>query len=286
MSEEKETRSKSNKSSSSKKKKKKSKKVKKVVETEPEPEVVDIDVGNESEDEQPKSGIETVEAFPVESTESKKGFASYLTFTKAEMPLLGYTIAALIFFFASVGKKCPASVFGSLGFRRRHLQGDINFDNIFDSSFIPGDDTFTNDFGFGNGFGNGDDFLGGSLDQVFGDVAGLFGLGCLNTGYYAYAICFSIFGMLFGAGVLGWMKFNASLADNRKGLAGYDEQDIEDGRETFQGEKTVSERFLDDHKKWIDLFLFVWATAGWAVFTFAANGLFSITGNGKGNTNA
>lgn len=278
MSEEKETRSKSNKSSSSKskKKKKKSKKVKKVVETEPEPKVVDIDVGDESEDDQPESGIETVEAFPVESTESKKGFASYLTFTKAEMPLLGYTIAALIFFFASVGKKCPASPFESLGFRRRHLQGDINFDNIFSDSSLSG---------FGNGFGNGDDLIGNSFDQILGDVAGLFGLGCLNTGYYAYAICFSIFGMLFGAGVLGWMKFNASLADNRKGLAEYDEQDIENGRETFQGEKTVSEKTLDNHKRWIDLFLFGWATAGWVVFTFAANGLFSITGNGKGSTN-
>jgi hypothetical protein len=123
-------------------------------------------------------------------------------------------------------------------------------------------------------------FFGGALDNVFENTLSGLGIGCLSTGYYAYAICFSIFGVLFGAGVLGWMKFNASLAENRKGLAGYDEQDIEDGMAGEETNKSVSELFLDNHKKWIDLFLFVWATAGWAVFTFAGNGLFSITGNG------
>ncbi len=283
MSEEKETRSKSDKSGMSKKSKKskkssKSKKVKKVVETEPEPELVDINVP-ESDDE------EAVVAYVVQPTESKKGFASYFTFTKAETPLLCYTIGALIFFFASVGKKCPSFATGIPGFGgRRHLQftddtptstGDL--DNLFgdlDNLFEDLDNFWGS---------SGDDFFGGTLDNAFGNVLGGLGLGCLSTGYYAYAICFSIFGVLFGAGVLGWMKYNASLAENRKGLAGYDEQDIEDGMAGEETNKSVSELFLDNHKKWIDLFLFVWATAGWAVFTFSGNGLFSITGNGKGS---
>ena len=76
------------------------------------------------------------------------------------------------------------------------------------------------------------------------------------------------------------MRCGPQGADHRNGLADA-ERDIEDGTVEEDLNKTVSEMFLDNHKKWIDLFLFAWATAGWAVFTFAGNGLFSTTGNGK-----
>lgn len=265
-----ETRSKSSKS----KKSKKSKKAKKVKEVaDPEPDVVDIDVP-ESDEENEVKGLETIEAptsgiETIDAPESKRDLGSYFTVTPAEMPLLAYTVAALVFFFASVGKKCP-DFEGIPGFRRRSLQFDDDLFDMIDDNFF---DNYLEDLD--NAFED----LDNAFEDALTSVNGVFGLGCLRTGYFAYALVFSIFGVLFGAGVLGWMKYNASLSESRNGLADA-ERDIEDGTVEEDLNKTVSEMFLDKHKKWIDLFLFAWATAGWAVFTFAGNGLFSTTGNG------
>jgi len=247
------------------KKSKKSKKTKKEV-LEPEADVVDIDVPeSESEDDgyyEEKEPDETevvevddkIETLESAAPASTRGFTSPVQFTKAELPLLGYTFAALVFFLAAVGKRCR-------GFGRRRLdQFDVGsfLDELFEEAM-----TYDDDFNYG----------GAGLGSFMS-------LGCLRNSYYAYALCFGIFGVLFGAGMIGWMKYNASLAEKRNGPEGFFGEDIEDGTTEEDTNKSVSELFLDNHKKWINIFLFLWAAIGWAVFVFAGDGVFAMTGNG------
>ncbi len=264
-----------------KKKSKKSKKSKKqkeevIIDDESDDgEVIDIDVGeeedpveddvdddyymgkeaeeNEGEDFEDKGEVEG----EVATGEKKSLFkVPALSFTEAEMPLLGYAMASFVFFLAAVGKQCK------FNFRRRTEDFAAGFlEDFFDEiTDIAIDDDFQ--------FGGANPFLG-----MYG------GFGCLPTGYYAYAICLGIFGILMSVGLVVWMKLNDSIAAKRNAAEG----DIEMDGESIPTEedKSVSERFLDNHKWVFNGLLFLWAVIGWAIFTFGAQGVFSMTGNGK-----
>lgn len=256
-------KSKSGKSRSGKSKKSKQPKEEVV---EPEDEVVDIDVPEsesegEDDDRYAEKEIDETEAVELddkgETLESaapaeKRSFASYFQFTKAEMPLLGYTFAAFVFFLAAVGKRC--------GFRRRRLEQEIDMgwiNDFFDEALDEAMGSYDDDFGLGyNGLGS---FMGG---MGF----------CLRNSYYAYALCFGIFGVLMGAGELGWKKYKAKQNTSERPFGG----DLEDGSAAGIVEeepKTMMTMVMNG-------FLFVWAVVGWAVFTFAGDGVFSVTGNG------
>jgi|Transcript_13318 hypothetical protein len=188
-----------------------------------------------------------------EATEAKKSLFKVptLSFTQAEMPLLGYLLASFVFFLAAVGKQCK-------GFGRRRVE-DL-FQDLMDSIM---DEVVQDTF---------EDF--DSYGYSFAGIGG-----CLRTGYYAYAICLGIFGILFSVGLVGWIKYNASLAANRNPMD-LEGSPVDDGESFTNEDKTVSELFLDNNKWLFDGFLLVWAIVGWAVFTFWAGSVFAVTGNG------
>ncbi len=254
------------------KKSKKSKKEKIVDDDSDAGEVVDIDVP-ESEDEadddgymekepDESEGVDLEEKDIIEDTETTEAEKSLfkvpaLSFSQAEMPLLGYLLASFVFFLAAVGKQCK-------GFGRRRVEDSFQdfFGSIFDEIV---EDTFDDVYPY--------DYVGDP-----NSFAGIFN--CLRTGYYAYAICLGIFGILFSVGLIVWIKYNASLAANRNPMD-LEGSPVDDGESFANEDKTVSELFLDNNKWLFDGFLLVWAIVGWAVFTFGAGSVFALTGNGK-----
>mmetsp|Transcript_18609 Transcript_18609/g.46168 ORF Transcript_18609/g.46168 Transcript_18609/m.46168 type:complete len:414 (-) Transcript_18609:371-1612(-) len=253
------------------KKSKKSKKEKIVDDDSDAGEVVDIDVP-ESEDEadddgymekepDESEGVDLEEKDIIEDTETTEAEKSLfkvpaLSFSQAEMPLLGYLLASFVFFLAAVGKQCK-------GFGRRRVEDSFQdfFGSIFDEIV---EDTFDDVYPY--------DYVGDP-----NSFAGIFN--CLRTGYYAYAICLGIFGILFSVGLIVWIKYNASLAANRNPMD-LEGSPVDDGESFANEDKTVSELFLDNNKWLFDGFLLVWAIVGWAVFTFGAGSVFALTGNG------
>jgi hypothetical protein len=232
--------------SKSKKSKSKSKQPKEEEIIDVEDEVIDIDVPEiESEDEGDEDSYysekeneneavevndrgETLESSADSS--DKKGFTSYLQFTQAEMPVLGYTLASLVFFFAAVGKRC-----GGGGRRRLEDIGDA-FEDLFS------------------------DVMDASMD--------LMGFGCLQNSSYAYALCLGILGVLFGLGLVGWMRYSAKRSNVERPFGG----DLEEGS---QAEEDPTNPLVS---RILNAFLFLWAAVGWAIFTF--DGMFAQTGNG------
>lgn len=294
-----------------KSKKKKSKKQKKVVDEEEAFEEdadvvdlddapVDIDAGEE-EEESSEEVDDNVEASRSQTMavgsyeeEEKAGKKSPISFSKAEMPLLGYALASFVFFLAAVGKRARRGSLGSTNNLAVGMAGaqaannmannlfegiidefDIEddsvenvMDGIFDSTWIDDDwnTNYDDDFGLG-------------LDQMLGNVCGM-GFGRLRNSYYAYALCLGIFGMLMAGALIGWMKYNASLAAKREETKA-SRGGIEDDGSAYDDEnKSVSELFLENHGKWFNLFLFLWAFIGWAIFTFGGDNVFRFTGNG------
>lgn len=262
------------------KKSKKSKKQEEIVDDNSDAgEVIDIDVP-ESEDEAEDDGY--MEKEPDESegvdfdnkdvievtevTEPKKSLFKVpaLSFTPAEMPLLGYALASFIFFLAAVGRKCKG--FGRRRVEENTFQIDDFVQNIWNELDIdPYQDVDDGVFDV-------------TYDPFF---SSLLGPSCFfRTGYYAYAICLGIFGILFSVGLVVLIKYNASLAANRNPMD-LEGSPVDDGESfTNDEDKTVSELFLDNNKWLFDGFLLVWAIVGWAVFTFGAEGVFAVTGNG------
>lgn len=263
-----------------KKKSKKSKKQKKeeIIDDESDDgEVIDIDAGEEEDqiedgddddddyyDRKPEESEgedyeEKGDTKGEEATGAKKSLFKVpaITFTQAEMPLLGYAMASFVFFLAAVGKQCKSN------FRRRTEEFAAGFLEDFFDEITDNIETFDDDFG---------------VNPYIGLYGGMSGFSCLPTGYYAYAVCLGIFGILISVGLVVWMKYNDSLAAKRNAAEG----DIEMDGESISNEdvKSVSELFLDNHKWLFNGFLFLWAVIGWAIFTFGARGVFAMTGNG------
>lgn len=258
-----------------KKKSKKSKKQKKQEYSDDEAdagEVIDIDAGEDEADDEDledkddyymeneaddTEGAEVEDKGDIVGEETTGGAkkslfsAPALQFTQAEMPLLGYAMAAFVFFLAAVGKQCK--------FRRR--TEDLMADFLED---ILSDVVFDDDFNY-------------DVNPYVGIYGSMSGFGCLSTGYYAYAICLGIFGILMAVGLVIWMKYNASLAAKRNNSG---DLQIDSDSVTNEEDKSVSELFLDNHKWIFNGFLFLWAVIGWAIFTFGALGVFAMTGNG------
>ena len=238
--------------SKSKKSKSKSKQPKEEEIVDAEDEVIDIDVPDiDSEDEGDEDSYYSEKENENEAAEvndkeealessagssDKKGFTSYLQFTQAEMPVLGYTFASLVFFFAAVGNRCGG------GGRRR-----------------------LDDMGFGDIFGDAlEDMYSDAIDSI-----NTMGFGCLQNSSYAYALCLGILGVLFGLGLVGWMRYSAKKTNVERPFGG----DLEEGSLTEEDPTNpLVSRILN-------VLLFLWAAVGWAIFTF--DGMFAQTGNGK-----
>lgn len=284
---------------SDKPKTKKSKKSKKAKKEKKEPkvveeEMVDIDVPESDDEEEPESNIidpseslkpedeteavEELEKGEVMATATpvndKSSFAKALQFTPAEIPLLGYALASLIFFFAAVNRKYSVKSFNnnSSAMGSTDDLASAIMDNVFEdidwtTGELGNDDVFSYlDDGM---FTYDDDW--GSVGSICGGY-GAYG-GKLLPGYYAYALCLGIFGLLMAVAVLAWSRYNNSLAAKRNGFG--DEITTEE-----DPNKSASERILDNYRWLMNSLLFVWAFIGWAVFTFGAGEVFAHTGNG------
>ena len=238
--------------SKSKKSKSKSKQPKEEEIVDAEDEVIDIDVPDiDSEDEGDEDSYYSEKENENEAAEvndkeealessagssDKKGFTSYLQFTQAEMPVLGYTFASLVFFFAAVGNRCG-------GGGRRRLD-DMGFGDVFSDAL--------------------EDMYSDAIDSI-----NTMGFGCLQNSSYAYALCLGILGVLFGLGLVGWMRYSAKKTNVERPFGG----DLEEGS---LAEEDPTNPLVS---RILNVLLFLWAAVGWAIFTF--DGMFAQTGNGK-----
>lgn len=165
-----------------------------------------------------------------------------LKLTPAELPLWGYALASIVFFLAAVTRKTKPVTY-----------------NGVETSLT--DIAYTSDY---EGVGS-----------------------TLRNSHFAYALCLGIFGALMAGGVIVCMRHNNSLAEKRKtGRPFGGDFQSSDGSLNVRvaneddENKTTSERFLEKRLWLINIVLFVWATFGWAFFTFGGNDVFRYTGNG------
>jgi len=206
----------------------------------------------EEDCEEPSVEIYEVEKEPSEADDeegSAKGNSGGLSgvaaleFSPDELPMLGYTIASFVFFLAAVTRrqKTPRSM-------------DLDFGPDDDSLFEEEDLT---------------DYLCGSI--------GVYGNG-LPSGYFAYALCLGIFGVLMGAGVIFWSRISANKSGDRAVEENSDAS--EDGKDEEEPTRSQSEDVLNKYRWLVNGFLLLWASIGWAVFTLGRSEVFAYTGNG------
>lgn len=204
------------------------------------------------------------------STDRKCFGVSVPAFAKEEHPFLGYTVASVIFFLSAVGKRMKSDecLFGEM------------------TSSAVGGDIFTDIYSDGGAYEDGlyEDMVSEYTDvytDVYSDtICGCYGafVGKLRPGPYAYALCFGIFGALMGGGVVGWMRYNASLKAKRSsGPPASDDFSEEPDDDPY---KSSSELFLENHLWLINIVLFLWAFIGWLFFTFWGDQVYAHTGNG------
>ena len=175
---------------------------------EEDPVVIDLDDDIQpppSHDDDSEGGVEKDVVVDNEGGE-KKPFIDpkIFKFSDAELPVVGYSMACLVFFFASVGKKASTTLDLNLGLRKLLAESSSNR----------------------------------KLEDLAGLFGGIFSQAGLSPSQYAYAMCLSWIGIVMGVGVLVWMRFSAHEVEQRSG----DEEGSEDARITTDADPNAFDK--------------------------------------------